>query len=65
MKIVNPAPESSNGQEEPASGTLGRALSSEMFEPIRGIDPDFGHPAPLSPKSHSWWSWLHTGKPGS
>lgn len=62
MKAVKSTSDSPAGQEKPASGTLGAAHSTEMFEPIRGIDPDFGPPLQQNSNSTSWWSWLQPNK---
>lgn len=65
MRTVDPAAEQPKRRKAavqvPAEPTA--SSSSGMFEPIRGLDPDFGLRLPPVKKSTPWSAWLQRRKP--
>lgn len=62
MNTVDSTAGSSTGHEVLVAKTLPATPCVSMFEPIRGLDPDFGGGSPRAKKSASWWAWFQPGK---
>lgn len=62
MKIVGSAAKSPSEHEAHASAETPAALSTGIFHPIRGLDPDMGPRAIRGNGLTPWWSRLRPGR---
>lgn len=62
MNTVRSAAETPKGHGVPLDTESPAAPCTGMFDPIQGLDPDFGPRKPTPREPGPWWSWLHRNK---